>query len=146
VAAIRVEVTGNGRSRLAELLKAVGKLNAPMPRRVLTQMAGDVLVDKAKECFASRSSPFGDPWAPLQNEDHSPLVRTGKMYKSIRNESVDGAIVLVDSAPYASYQNSGTRHIPARPFLPTAARGMPRSWSMAAGLVVARAVAKAVGQ
>lgn len=138
---IRIEQRGNGSQMLARLIQSIRKVQAMTPRVVLTKMVGDVLVDKARDCFQTGTDPFGMRWARPEHALHHPLLfKTGRLYNSIRNESVDGAVVLTASAPYASFHNDGTRTLPQRKFLPK--RVMPLSWANEATRIVERAVAE----
>lgn len=63
------------------------------------------------------------PWAPRKpsrrDDGHPLLIRSSTLFRSIGWElEGDDAVVVGSSQEYAGYHQSGTRHMPARPFLP----------------------------
>lgn len=63
------------------------------------------------------------PWLPRKarkgDDGHSLLRKSGAMWHSIRiSELTNDHVTVASDRPYASYQQFGTKHIPARPFFP----------------------------
>ena len=61
-----------------------------------------------------------------------------QIVKTLPNE-----VVIGSNVPYAGTHQNGTRHVPARPFLPVKGR-IPPAYMPAIGLAAARGVARAV--
>jgi phage gpG-like protein len=57
------------------------------------------------------------PWPPLKDKSRTPLIKTGSLLHSLTS-GVSGNEAFVGTlAPYAVFQEEGTKSIPARPFM-----------------------------
>lgn len=78
----------------------------------------------ATESFRNASK-RPSPWAPRTSGGKHPLlIRTGNMRQTLawRVAGLD-TVAVGTSTPYAKYHQSGTKFMPARPFLPVMADG-----------------------
>lgn len=126
-----IRVTGMDRAE--RMLSGVADRAKDM-RPALDALASDLraMVDNA---FATNTSPDGTPWAPrvsaYRYADGRParprsearggrdlLERTGDLRGSVTISVTPTGITQTASSGHAAFQQYGTRHAPARPFLP----------------------------
>ncbi|MGR6980817.1 phage virion morphogenesis protein [Testudinibacter sp. P27/CKL/0425] len=103
--------------KLAEMGKSDG----------LTRKIADVLLEEAEQAFDAERSPEGDKWAAL-NPDYKKRLHkkgyTGKMLqassdlaRSLNIDYGDSFAMIGAAESYGQYHMTGTKHMPARPFL-----------------------------
>lgn len=107
------------KSKVPEALRAgVGRALADI---------GQAVASRATLAF--RASPMRpSPWAsrkPSTRDDGHPLlIKSGSLRQSIGYKVVGSDTVVVGSdKAYAAYHQHGTKHMPARPFMPVDANG-----------------------
>jgi hypothetical protein len=120
---------------LRDLAAHLGRL-AGVPSRVSTAVAKDIqaLVDQEYE---TGTDAYGAGWESLAEETlrrgrhPPPLTDSGRMRDTTRVRPLPGAgIAVTFDVPYAKFHHTGTKHMPARPVLPTEGR-FPPSWEKA---------------
>lgn len=139
-------VTVTGMDRARELVNGA----AERSRRFgpLLEVLTEELRALALESFATERGPSGRAWAPRAAEVRASngrsgrarsarraaraagdllLVRTGELISSIAARVETGAVVVEAMSGHAKAHQFGTRHVPARPFLPVTKRGPLRS-------------------
>ena len=85
-------------------------------------VASSYLFEKTKQRFLAEVDPNGRPWAPHARDYGNPILyRTGKLFNSLYIDQ-SGRLRHTLSwdkskAPYGVYHMSGTRYMPARPFI-----------------------------
>ncbi len=92
---------------------------------ILLKVPG-IIADDIANNFTGSHTPDGNPWPPLKDRraSHQPLIKTGTLMQSVIT-AAQGAQVTKNSVSinpsslvfYWSYQNSGTKFIPAREFI-----------------------------
>ena len=117
--------------RLAEVLGGANHALAEISR----QLAEEAL-DLVKEGWRRQASPDGTPWAPKQRDDgRAILVRFGALRASFQVVSADASgFSIATSVSYGTFHQDGTRHMPARPMVPTGE--LPAEWVAAFDEVV----------
>lgn len=130
-----MEIEAAGAEEAAERLDEQADRAADL-RPLLSVLASELqaMTDAA---FATDTGPDGVPWAPraaaVRVSNGRParartetrpgrglLEDTGELRASISFSVVGGSIVGEASSPHAGYVQRGTRHAPARPFIPSA--------------------------
>lgn len=121
---------------------------------LLHQLA-PLLVSESRRCFEQSRGPDGVSWRPLKRprnrardrrarakakgkgRSDKPLLDTGLLMASIYAQPT-GPLQLTQGSrlEYAGYQNDGTRHIPARPFLGVSEDGLKQIEQATADFVV----------
>lgn len=94
-----------------------------MVRGQLLRDVARLTTTQAKERVSKlKASPDGEGWAPRKDDlPHPLMVRTGKMLRSIRErrsavaEYISGVASLTPD--YPKFHHTGTRRMPARPFV-----------------------------
>lgn len=143
-------------SKLARLQAAVRACGDGTLRRTILTLASPVLATEITKGFDQSVSPQGRGWRPLKRprargrpNRGGPLYDSGALRTAASTVSVDAnGFVVTSSLPYANRHLHGDRAggaqgrddagrftgvsgrggIPARPFLPTEGRGLPRAW------------------
>lgn len=123
-----IEIRTHG---LQRALASIGREGDDQAMIRLVRNLGDAVRTESRQSIESSMSPEGLPFAPLKRKrsrgrkgttDH-PLIATGEMmrgigYRTTRTGSTGLAIVST-RGDFAVYHQSGTRTIPARPFVPS---------------------------
>lgn len=126
-------------------LAATIKRLASVPSRASSTVAKALRRSLADQ-FNRGVDPYGKAWKPLapstiaKGRHPPPLDATGKMRRGLRVRPRQGGgveIVFTTRAKIASYHQTGTRRMPARPVLPRGA--FPKAWRA----IVDRAARKA---
>jgi len=98
--------------------------------------AGEGVIQE--QVFDRGQSPLGDPWAGLaastlkkrRGRSAQILVNTGKLREGIQGIAKPHSVVFSSDKDFGAYLQTGTRHMPARPFIPTGFdRGPIRDWA-----------------
>lgn len=119
MAKIELEV-GEALNRIGRLMDAMAD-PSPAMRMIAEEIRGEV--DLA---FRESRTPSGEAWTPLLQETVAkrrgttaqPLRDTGRLATSVMTaHGLDHATVGTN-VDYAGFHQHGTRHIPARPFMP----------------------------
>lgn len=104
------------RQRLAGLTR--------LDMRTMLRRSGKDIAARTKERLErDKYSPDGVPWDPwsasyaASGRGKSLLDRTGAMKRSIRPYNTRKTLAVEAFSPYAKYHQSGTKKMPARPFL-----------------------------
>jgi hypothetical protein len=121
---------------LDALRGALEGLEDVVPR--ICDRAGEKIEAAVDAQFAAGTDPYGAPWAPLASGAASHLTKSGGMRASVVVVVGTDRIETIVADP-AGYHQTGTRHMPARPVIPTEAKGLPDTWDAAitdAGLEV----------
>lgn len=101
-----VTLTG-GDAALRELVAKMKKVGGPSAMRVL---AGRLAVDAralVAQSFASSTSPNGEAWAPLKARRGQPLVKSGKLSRSIKTSASSKGVTLYTNTRYAAVHQFG---------------------------------------
>lgn len=81
-------------------------------KREVLDDTGDFMVKEAQKAFKTRR--FNNKnWKKLKQKSKS----TGKLAMSLRKYRSVNSVYIFTPLNYAKYQNDGTKHIPARPFI-----------------------------
>jgi hypothetical protein len=122
-----------GFSALAQVRLAISKLTR-VPSQVAKRASGKIAGLIGKQ-FSAQTDAYGAAWAPLTAETirrwgtHPILDLTGAM-NAVEVKPLPGAgISITLGEPYAAFHQVGTRYMPPRPILPTAA--LPAAWNAA---------------
>ena len=118
-------------SKFDKLLADFPTALARAQKRALMDI-GQAVASRATMAF--RNEPMRpSPWAPRKkskrDDGHPLLIKSGSLRQSIgwKLEGDDTVVVGTDKK-YAGYHQTGTKHMPARPFMPIDANGnlLPR--------------------
>lgn len=104
---------------LEGLEDAIGRL-AKADRRTMLREIGADLVDREQERISEdKFDPDGQPWKPWADgyEGVSLLELTGEMRSGIKHAENSNVLQVFSTAPYARFHMTGTKKMPARPFL-----------------------------
>ncbi len=101
-----------------------------------------------QEQFDGEHDPDGRPWAKLlpqtvrrKGGDSRILQRTGEMREGTYARPSQGSGIEISSVEYASFHQTGTKHMTKRPVLP-AQDGLPDEWTEIVDDEVAKAFAR----
>jgi len=88
--------------------------------------------------------PYGNPWASLKTPRFGagPLVKTGRMQGGLRRKVIGDGFTLRTPARYATYHQTGTRKMVARPIFPTGE--LPDAWLSAFDRIAEEAINRAL--
>lgn len=85
---------------------------------------GGILENSTRARFASKTAPDGTSWQPLKPSTIKQkkgrggiLVDRGDLMKSITHHATSHSVAVGTDRHYGEYQQMGTKHMPARPFL-----------------------------
>lgn len=104
--AASVTLTGADES-LRSIIEKTKKLGGAQALRVLS---GRLAVDARKfveQSFASSTSPDGAAWKPLKTRKGQPLVKSGKLSRSIKTRVSSKGFELYTNVPYAAVHQFG---------------------------------------
>ena len=104
--ATHVTLTG-GDAALRELVAKMKKIGGPSAMRVL---AGRLAVDAralVAQSFATSTSPDGAAWSPLKTRKGQPLVKSGKLARSIKTRVSSKGVTLYTNVSYAAVHQFG---------------------------------------
>lgn len=124
---------------------------ADIDRRAVLERIGAYVREEAHLAFVDSKSPYGAPWAALKMRVGQPLLDTGRLRNSltyaVQGDTVEvgtnvkyaavhqfGAVIRAKNVPYlvfktpTGYAKVKQVTIPARPYLPTEAGGLPADW------------------
>lgn len=142
---IEIKITDTGVVEAFNRLIALGENPYPALKGI-----GEKAVEFTKDCFQRSADPYGAPWAPLKSRAGKPLIGEGKSlstqfaYRVVGNDTVQ----ITSLMGYAALHNFGgtvkpknvkalffmvgnrkvfakSVTIPARPFFPNEAQGLP---------------------
>ncbi len=131
-----------------EVLDALNRLNeATSHLQPVLDDIGQHIASEVDLNFSDTKDPYGQPWKPLseatvsrrRNNSNKPLNDTGVLKNSITYHADNQGVVIGTNMEYAITHQLGASkgqyapgipwgNIPARPFLPTAAKGLPDDW------------------
>lgn len=118
---------------------------ATVPSRVSKDVAEKVakLIDDG---FSSGTDPYGNAWEPLadatlaRGRSEPALTDSSDMREAVSVKPLAGSgIQITSSSPYSTFHQTGTRRMPARPFLPDGGE-LPDEWQDAIDKSLAAAV------
>ena len=99
-----------------------------------------------QESFREGRAPDGERWKPLAvrrgaskraarrrgniraRQSDQPLRDTGALMRSVSHRASVQAVRAGVTKKYGGYHQTGTKHIPRRPFLPDAGKPLPPEW------------------
>jgi phage gpG-like protein len=138
-------VSYKGLQRLSGTLRAL----ADVPSRASADAAGRI-AELIEESFDSGTDPYGRPWAALaastraRGRNPPPLTDTGSMRGSVQVAALPSAgIAVTIGTAYATFHQTGTKHMPQRQILPQSG-GLAPSWRQAIADAVAANIRKAL--
>ncbi len=138
-----------------EMRRRLEALKSPQFQATLAQRCGAAAMKTTADCFRYSRDPYGIAWARLRFRAGKPLSKSGLMAAGISSQPTQGSFKLVCPAKQAKLMNFGgvvvpvnkkalrfkgpggkfifakQVTIPARPFFPDAARGIPRDMAEA---------------
>lgn len=139
-----------GRNSFDDFARKLRDLKSNAFKTELAQRCGAAAMKTTADCFRGSHDPYGTPWAPLKQRAGKPLQDTGRLSGSIASQPGEGTFKLVAPVIYAAVHQFGATikakaakalawrprggkqmffakqvTIPARPFFPTAERGIP---------------------
>jgi len=118
---------------------------------IMTEI-GEEIASRVDLTFTDATDPYGNPWEALSaitqarrtNGSNKPLNDTGRLKASITSNASSHDVEIGTNVKYAKTHQNGASQgqygknkrntpipwgdIPARPFLPTQARGLPSDW------------------
>ena len=116
---------GSGITTFVRSLKGLKQL-AP---NVAEELADDIYKDLQQK-YGRRLDPYGNRWRPRKIPQPWPLMkRSGRLYGSLNTAVRGSSIIATRKAPYARFHQTGTKHLPIRLVVPSAKRGIPKSWN-----------------
>lgn len=133
---------------LSTFARALNQL-ADVPSRAATDAAEGIqrLIDAE---FTEGHDPYGNPWAALEQatldkgRSPPPLTDSGALAGGTEVTPMRGkGLQIVVGESYGAFHQVGTRHMVARPILPTS--GLPAEWKGAIDDAMTRAFAKSLG-
>lgn len=133
----------------------------------LLDSVGVTVAENVRQCFVTGASPYDAKWLPLKFRKGDPLRDTGRLMNSITHRVDGDTVVIGTNVVYARLQNYGSvggsgnpiqmrllaggggkrgaRNIPARPFFPNSAQGLPATWEREINDIAARAIVRRIG-
>ncbi len=139
-----------------EMRRRLEGLKSPQFQATLAQRCGAAAMKTTADCFRQSRDPYGRAWKRLRMRAGMPLLDTGALAASISAQPGPGWFRLVAPKKYAAVHQFGATikpvngkylawgvrgrkgkvfakqvTIPARPFFPDAARGIPRDMAEA---------------
>jgi hypothetical protein len=118
-------------AKLGQLVRNLGKL-ATVPSR-LAEPVAEALGEQIRSEYEASTDPYGNAWAELMEStlqrkggDDRIKIRSGEELSGIEVLPMSGAGVSVTLADYEGFHTGGTKHMEARPSLPTGT--MPATW------------------
>lgn len=105
---VAVSLTGADES-LRALIEKTKKLGGASALRVLS---GRLAVDARKlveKSFATSTSPDGEAWKPLKTRKGQPLVKSGRLSRSIKTSVSSKGFTLYTNVPYAAVHQFGAQ-------------------------------------
>jgi phage virion morphogenesis protein len=148
---VRVEIFG-----LPELEAGLAALAGRVQGRDMLNDVGAALTENVRMSFVMGASPYGVKWLPLKFRRGDPLRDTDRLMNSITYRVAADGVEVGTNVPYAGVHQFGYSvikarfgskqarrgaRIPARPFFPNAAQGLPVAWEREVTDIVARAIA-----
>ena len=116
--------------KIGNLKKKVALTGRKSLAKPCRSAARDITSDIKNRVFGQEVDPRGNPWADLspytwsRKRSSRKLYETGRLLKSIKISGDRSGIQMKATAPYASFHQTGTRKMPARPFF-----GFPPAYS-----------------
>ncbi len=148
---MKVEIFG-----LPELEAGLAALAGRVQGRDMLESVGVTLTENVRMTFVAGTSPYGVKWLPLKFRRGDPLRDTGRLMNSITHRVAADGVEVGTNVPYAGVHQFGYAvlkarlgskqvrrgpRIPARPFFPNAAQGLPTAWEREVTDLVSRAIA-----
>lgn len=128
---VRAKVSDTSRGRLSSWQRLLQRGDAFLPE--LSAAMADRALGFVDEGFEQERDPYGKRWAPKQRPDGRKVLQgaTGQLRSGWRRKEIDKRFFSISTeVPYAAaHQVEWQGHRPARPMVPTTARGLPKSWS-----------------
>ncbi len=152
---MKVEIFG-----LPELEAGLAALAGRVQGRDMLESVGVALTENVRMTFIAGTSPYGVKWLPLKFRRGDPLRDTGRLMNSITHRIAADGVEVGTNVPYAGVHQFGYAvlkarigskqvrrgaRIPARPFFPNSAQGLPVAWEREITDIVARAIIARIG-
>lgn len=120
---IRAKFTETGEVDFQDLIKRLKN-----PRPLLSEVGDIIKDDVTKRISKTKVSPNGQKWAPWADSTYISRIKdgtahlgllnhTGTLLNSIQKTVKSRQVVIDSTAPYAGFLQSGTKNMPARPFI-----------------------------
>ena len=106
-------------------------LNEKAIAKAITARAVAYTKRQVDQGFNKESDPYGKPWEKKAKPDGRKILtgKTRKLRRSIKvSPKARGGLKMITKVPYASFHETGTSRMPARPFFPDKQRGLPQKW------------------
>jgi phage gpG-like protein len=108
---------------LEDLRRRTGLIGSPQFRETVARRLATAAIKLMADEFRDSRDPYGRPWRPLRRRVGKPLLNTGRL-RAAAGAFAQGATIRISiPVEYASYHQYGTRRIPQRQIVPTAATG-----------------------
>lgn len=101
-----LKLTGDDAALRAMIAKAK-KIGGALTLKILSKRLGDEARRRAVDSFTTSTSPEGEAWAPLKHRKGKPLVKTGRLSRSIKVRASSKGFTLYSTAPYAVIHQRG---------------------------------------
>lgn len=101
-----LKLTGDD-AALRGMIEKGKKIGGALALKILSKRLGDEAKRRAEASFATSASPDGVPWAPLKNRKGKPLVKTGRLSRSIKVRASGRGFTLYSTASYAAVHQLG---------------------------------------
>lgn len=124
---------------------------APGPRRLRELAGGNIrragavaiqsaLTNLIDERFDDRAAPTGTPWAARKPPTGTwPILeKTGRMRRSFKVVATAAQVRVLNDTEYLKFHQTGTKHMVARPVLPTGP--LPPEWERRIDTAVSNAI------
>jgi phage gpG-like protein len=114
--------------QLDRLQAAIRRIKSTEFLLELSRDIADYMIDQVHQEFLVSRDPYGQPWAPLKRPRAGlggPLLKTARLQNSIRARVSRKGVTLYSNRYYSSFQQTGTRNMPARKYLPDQ---LPDEW------------------
>ncbi len=103
---------------------------------------GENIASEVDLTFRDTQDPYGNPWQalkkPRRDGSSKPLNDTGNLKGSITSSPSRDSVEIGTTEDYGATHQFGRDAIPARPFLPNAAQGLPAEWEQDIVAIITR--------
>lgn len=113
----------------------------------ISKAVAEEAIGLIQDGFREQRDPYGRPWAPKKRPDGRAIL-VGKTTRLRRGWHVEsskrGQVVIAPSVDYATYHQTGTKHMVARKMVPD--RTLPAEWDSAIDEAVLEVLRRNLGE
>lgn len=124
---VSVKLSGSDAALRAAAAKMKG-VGAGRLALTIAHKVAPVVQSLSDRPWQRRASVEGEPWAPRKRSYFHPLLeKTGKTRRSLKSRAIGTNVVTSVRTKYATFHQTGTKRMSARPIFPTAE--LPAVWA-----------------